>query len=225
MRPGAEVDHPSAEGEDPFELLDSAIDVEQREQRRRVDPVVVRVAPVLLQPLVEGADCQEGQLGIGAHAVLDAHGGGREQDHGVEALLIHEGEARGAVLERRIDGNGGVRLGDAPRLEGSKHLPEAARRSDALGVEGFSQEREPVVAEPDVRSTPFVEGEAHPAVLQRSRQVAGERVDRLVVVVVSVDEDGRGAHAIAPRSLSRTAKRPSRRELTSAATPAPTSAR
>jgi hypothetical protein len=219
-------DHPSAEVEDPLELLDGALDVEQRHERCGIDPILIGVAPVLLQPLVEGPDVQVGEVGVVAHAVLDAHRRRREQDRGVEALLVHQFQPRGAVLKRGMQGHGHVRLGDAPRLERTQHLAQRTRRRDPVGVERLAEEREALIAEEDLRRAVGADGHPHPSVLRSCREVSSERVDRLVVVVVGVDEGSGGrVHPTAPLSLRRIARRPSSRELASAAMPAPTSAR
>ena len=172
--------------------------IEQRQQRHAEDAAVVVEAPVLLEPAVERAQLGVGVLGVVAHRVLDAHGEGRQQDRGFDALLVHQREASVAILVG-VEHVLGARTWIAYALRsGSRRFASSEPGGFVLSNFGLGEHVRPVV-----------EHDAVVAVVvcldpQRARRglaldVAGESVARLVVVVVGVDRPVvEGAHDAVP---------------------------
>ena len=128
--------------------------------------------------------------------LFDPAAEGREEQRGVEALLVHRREARVAVavaggdrLDLRISVRGSTPSGIWPRNCTSRQ-PGTMTGSNV----GFGMNR---LSFPPMRISTCVPSctTAHPALLERAVEVARERVERLVVMVVGIDGSQCVGHA------------------------------
>ena len=172
----------------PLELLDRLLDDGQRDHRHGEDPVLEVEGPVLVHPLVEGVDHDVGGFRVVAEALLEEAGERGPHQGPVDAQLVHELEARPGLAERR-------RRVDAPAhdlaaalavgVAGLEVLLLGAGRRDPLegGVGDVLADR---ALHRDLRAAVDLDVADEPGVLRR--EVAGERVGRLVHVVVGVED-------------------------------------
>jgi hypothetical protein len=185
------VDEAGAFREHPVELLHRQVGVEQREERHADDAAVGAKAPVLGQPPVERFEVGVGHLGreVGVKVLFHADAHRRQHDGGLDALLIHDRQAGLAGEELRVilGVDGGV--GDVAALDLSpEERLEMPGRPDMVAGRD-AHEVGLVVADED--SSVGIVGradDAHGLVPEPGRDVAGEAVIRLVVVVVGVGE-------------------------------------
>ena len=158
---------------------------------RAEDALLVGEAPVLLQPPVEGPERGEQRGRVVEQRLLHADAEGGKEDRAAHALLVHQLQTGVAVAVLGVV---------AHRVEVAEELPdplalgvaaaevlvERARLRD--GVEGrvgdeavdLAADEQPLLA---VDLTPL-----HRALGHARLGVAGEGVDRLVVVVVAVED-------------------------------------
>ena len=116
--PGTALDH-------PLELGDALVDHARVDDGRREDAALVVVAPLLVEPLVEGADGDLCQDRVVDEPLLDEARQRREHERGGDALLV----------EQRQPGAGLTEGGDAGhRLAGQ--LAQRASLRVVAGVEG-----------------------------------------------------------------------------------------
>ena len=170
--------------------------VEDGDRRRRVQALLVHEAPVVVEPLVERAEDLVGDRHLGRVEALDAHREGREQERPLQALLVHHPEPRVALLvvvgqRLQLAVPGRVHRAAAGALVVLRQLLEPLVERAGLGdrVErGVRHHRLHDVAEEEVAPLAL----RHPAheALDLVVAVPGERVLRLVVVVVGVDQVG-----------------------------------
>ena len=187
-RAGAHHDHARVVGERPFELAHRAVDVDERDVRRREQPLLVRKAPVFVQPAVEGAERSAQRLGIALERLLHADAERGEHEHPLEALGIHQRDARVAVA-----------IGGVDRLEIAEHLADAlavgvAAAEVVVETTGLRDRIEGRIGDEavDLSGDEQALAAAHDAPLHRAAlhlglDVARERVLGLVVVVVCVE--------------------------------------
>ena len=178
--------------EDRVELGARELRIEHRDERRRVDAVVVVEAPVVVEPQVEGAEELVGHAHVVGVEPVDAHAERREEHRAFDALLVHRAQARVAVA---------VLVGqrfELPELLHRVHVAPVAVLGELLepGVEGAGLADRVERRVRDRRGHDVAEDEApllafgHPAheALHLVVAVTGEGVLGLVVVVVEVDE-------------------------------------
>ena len=139
---------------------------------------------------VERVEVRVELIGVVLHEVLDAHGERGEQQDRLDALAVHQREARARAPRTRA-GSVRRRVGLPVRAGAhrAQHLAQRAGLGDAV-AERVGEERErPVADHHDARRPPSPVS----TWIARSRElrldVAGEAVARLVVVVVGVDEE------------------------------------
>ncbi len=155
---------------------------------------MVVVAPVFVEPLVEGVEHVVRHHRVVRHVVLDAVAEGREEEVLLDALLVHHREASVAVL---------VLLGEWPELtvptgvesaeiafalavlELHQPLVESARPRDRV-ERGVWHPGAHAASEHDV--TPLAFRDPPHVSLHALVAVASERVFGLVVVVVGVEK-------------------------------------
>ena len=171
------------------DLRDRGLGIGEREHRRRDQAVVVREAPVVLEPPVERGEAGHRRGDVVLERLLDAAPERGEQQRGIEALLVGDGDARVAVAVL-----GAQRLDLHQRRPGSTPFGDLAaeERVEAAGdddrVEGrVRDEAVDALADEQLHVLLAVVHRAHAAPLERGIEVPGERIERLVVVVVGVD--------------------------------------
>jgi hypothetical protein len=196
--------------ERPLELAYGPVDVAERDVRGGVDAIAVVAAPVVLEPAVEGSERECHRLGIVLQQLLVQHAEGGEHPHLLETLRVHDLEPDVPVAVLRSD-----RLAVSQELEGCPALGVAAevvahRSGLRHGVEGRVHDS---VAHPpadDVVLAAVDLGPLDAAGSERRIEMTGERVERLVVVVVGVERQetelvhgaqrrlGRAGYEVAP---------------------------
>ena len=188
----ADRDDPRPVVEAPVQLLDRLVDVRQRQERDPEDPIAVGEAPVLLEPPVERAQDVDRGLDVGLHRALHADALRREQPRALDALLVHAAEARVTVVPLRVlrrhlarELVAHARLG-APAGE---VVVQRARPRAQMDVTGPRDDRVESLAERVPRLAVDVD-QRHSAVRELRVAVSGERVARLPVVVVGVEDRG-----------------------------------
>ena len=177
---GAALDH-------PLELLDRLVHDRQRDHRRGEDAALVVELPGLVHPLVERVDHGVDQLGVVPHALLDQAGERGEHEGAVDALLVHQLDPGRRLAERRDRPH---RLAEdlAAALALGVAVAEVVllRAGPGDHVEGGVGD---VVADRaphhDLRAAPHVD--VVDGALVAVGQVLGERLPRLVHVVVGVE--------------------------------------
>ena len=199
-RPGTDRHRLDALVQQELELVGREVGVEHRDVRRRVEAVLVRVAPVLLQPEVEGVEDLVGHRHVVVHEPLDAVAERREEQALLHVLLVDHVDARvvhpvalGELLElavrllhvvERDAGHAAAALLQLlqPRVERARRGDRVERRVRHAGVGEADHRR----AEHHVPALAL----ADPAdvALDVLVAVTDERVLGLVVVVVRVDE-------------------------------------
>ena len=174
--------------DDPVELADRLIHDRQGDDRGGEDAVVVVEGPFLEHPLVEGMHDGVGRLRVLGQALLEHAGQGGPHDGPVDALLVHELEARprpeegiGGAHRLPEDLSAGLAFGIAVLEEvllstGSGHHVEG-RVGDVLGDGVLDGD---LVAAVDLHQLDHV--------LVLGRQIAREGVRLLVHVVVGVED-------------------------------------
>ena len=183
------------------------VPLEQRQKRRGEQPVLVDVAPIVLQPPVEGPQIGVGLLHVVDHVLLHRHSEGGEQDGPLHALGIKQVKAGVGLLVGGKHVLGGV--GVAPAQVGvvalgPEHLVHGARRVGL--VELHVHEVVGPVAHFDfpLPIGPLAGSNGHFRVTRLD--VAAEAVGGLVVVVVGVEravaEGGHGVQLRAIRMMS-----------------------
>src|SRR3546814_357127 len=113
----------------PLELLDGLLHDRQSDDRRGEDAVGVAELPGLVEPLVEGVHDRVGGFGVVAQALLHEAGQRGEHERAVEALLVHQLEARPGLAER---GDGPHRLAEDRSEEHTSELQSLMRTSYAV---------------------------------------------------------------------------------------------
>jgi hypothetical protein len=183
---GAPLDH-------PLQLLDGLLDDGQGDHGGGEDPALVVELPGLVHPLVQGVDGGVEEVRVVLHPLLDHAGERGEHQRAVEALLVHELEARGRLPERRrrldrlaeqlaaalplrVADPVVLLLGARPR----HHLEGRVR--DVLGDPAAHRQLGATVLQLHV-----LDGAAVPV-----GQVPGERLRGLVEVVVGVEDRDAG---------------------------------
>ena len=182
-------DDPGTQGDAALELDGGSLRVHEGEHRCREDPIVVGVAPLVVDPAVERAE-HRAQCGrIVPEQLLDAEREGWEHDDALDALGVEDGQPRptGAVL-----GAGGLHLADhrpSPLTLGGL-APEVLGERTGLGHRGEGRvldHPEDLVADRQDATAAVVGGPGE-GIGELGRQVPGEGVVILVVVLVSVVE-------------------------------------
>ena len=178
---GAAVEH-------PLQLGHGLVDVGEREVGRGEDPLLVVEAPVLVEPAVERAERGTRRGKVVAQRLFHADTERGEEQRAVDALLVHHlqpdvavavgGVGRFEVAEQLDDARAALVVPAEVLLETAR-LGEVAER----GVRD-----EPVHATTDEQARLAVDlGPLHRPLGVLGFDVAGERVGRLVVVVVGVE--------------------------------------
>ena len=192
-RGGADEDRAGAPLDHPLELLDRLLDDGEGDDRRGEDAVLVVERPRLVHPLVEGVDHRVDELRVVAHPLLEQAGERREHEGPVDAELVHQldagrGLAEGGDALHRLTDDLAIRL--ALRVADAEVLLLGPRSGHDL--EGRVRD---VLADlaPHHDLGPAPDLHVVDGPLVAVREVAGERILRLVQVVVGV-EDGELAH-------------------------------
>ena len=171
----------------PLELGDRPVDVAQRDVRRREDAVVVVAAPVLVEPAVERRERERDGADVVLEQFLVEHAERREQPHGFEAELVEPGDAGVAIAVLGRD-----RLALDQEFPGLLAVGIAAevvvhRAGLRDRVERRVHDRVAHLATDHVVPPAVDLGPLHAARPELRVEVAGEGVERLVVVVVGVE--------------------------------------
>ena len=194
--------------EAPVQLLDRLVDVGEGEERHAEDPIPVAEAPVVVEPPVERPEDVDGGFDVGLHRAFHADALRREQPGGFDALLVHAPQTRVAVEPLGMLGRvlAGQLVAETSLVAGAGEVVvERAGPRAHVHVAGAGDDRvEPPAVEHVARLAVDVD-EADAAFGELGVAVAGERVARLPVVVVGV-EDGRDLfacrrHGRPPQSL------------------------
>jgi hypothetical protein len=204
-RPGDRHEDAGTRVEDPPHLGSGQVGVGERDHRGGVDSAVAPVeAPVLVEPLVEGAERGVQRGHVAPQGLLHADAERGEEQRTVHPLLVEQPQAGSAVAV------GGVVV---ERLELAEHRlqveaglvapPEVVLEAAGLGdrVErGVRDELVDLPADEQPLLAAYL-GPLHAPLGHRGVDVAGERVLRLVVVVVGVE--GPEAEVLHARSVVR----------------------
>ena len=171
----------------PLELADRPVEVGEREVRRREDAVLVREAPVVVEPAVERGERLRDREDVVAEQLLVEDAERREQPDRLEPELVELGDAGVAVAVLGRD-----RLAVAEELDRRLLVgvaPEVVVHRAGLGdrVEGRVHDRVADPAADHVVLAAVDLAPLHAAAAERGVEVAGEGVERLVVVVVGVE--------------------------------------
>ena len=172
--------------EHEFQLAHRRVEIAQREQSGRVDPRLVVKTPVFVEELVVGVDVVVQRLDA-AHVMLGHRAHGRRiEDRALDALGVHQRQARLALQILRAQRLERVTLGRLAGLHLAQHLFERAR---PVGhVDGVVESGDQPAAG---QQTLLAVGQRHRGDRAPERflgQVTGDRVSRLVDVVVAVEE-------------------------------------
>ena len=103
----SDMDDACAHGDHPVDLGDGSVRVGERDHRDGEDPVLVRVAPVVLEPAVEGVERRHRGGDVVAQRLLEADGEGRVEDRTREPLL---GEDLDSLVAVAVLGGDGLHL-------------------------------------------------------------------------------------------------------------------
>ena len=201
--------------EAPVQLFHGLVDVGEGEERHPEDAVLVAEAPIFLKPPVERPEDVDGGLDVGLHRSFHADALRREEPGGFDTLLVHAPQPRVAVEPLRM--LVGVLAGQLVAEPGlvartGEVVVERAGPRAHVDVAGTGDDgMEPPTVEHVARLAVDLD-EPDTAFGERRVAVAGERVARLPVVVVGV-EDGRdlvtrSRHRRTPQSLPCRRRRP-----------------
>ena len=186
----ADGDDTRAVVEAPLELLDEPVRVRRVQVRNSEDAVLVGEAPLVFDPAVERPAHLDRRLDVGRqHRRLEHDALRREQPHGLDALRVHDLQALVAlvplgVLRRRlVERREEFLSGQLPR----EVVHERARLRPGVHVAGPGQHREDLAVE-DVAQHAVDFLHLHAALGELRIAVPGERVARLPVVVVGVED-------------------------------------
>ena len=179
-------DQPRAPVECPGELLDGPGGIGERQVGRCVDPVLVGEAPVLLDPPVERPEGLGHGHGVVAQQRLVDHAERREHPARGDALLVHRRQPGVPVAVGGPDRLAVAQQGDRVDLVGV--APEVRRQDPGLG---HGVERGVGHGAADPAADHVVHAPTDLAPLDAAGpvggvEVAGEGVERLVVVVVGI---------------------------------------
>ena len=189
-RSGDGAHHAGTHPQQPLQFGRGHLGVGEGEHRNRVDAAVAVEAPVLVEPGVERAEGGVEGFEVALEGLLHAHALGGEQQHRLQALLVHQLHPGVAVAEAGMVVEG-VELAEhgrdvaALQVAAPEVVLEAARLGDR--VEGrvgdelvdLAGHHEPLAAVDG--------GPLHAALLHRRVDVADEGVGGLVVVLVHVE--------------------------------------
>ena len=187
-RADADEDHPGVAGEGGLQLAHGVVRVDERDVRGGEDAVPVVEAPVLVQPAVEGPEGGHERRRVVDQRLLHAHAERREEEGGLEALGVHDLQAGVAVavggvdrvqLAEQVGHSGGLGVA-APEV-----LVERPRLADR--VERRVRDEPVDLAADQEALAPVDRRPLHGALGELGLDVAGEGVERLVVVVVGVE--------------------------------------
>ena len=175
--------------QDALELGHRGLHVDQGQHRRREDALLVGVAPIVLEPAVEGLEGGDQGRRVVSKRLLHADPERREQEAPVEALLVHDPQPGVAVAVLRVNGlelteEGPHVLG--ARVATSEVLVEAARLRDGI-EERVGDEAVDLPAHQQTPATVDLRP-LHGPLGHFGIDVAGVGVGRLVVVVVGVED-------------------------------------
>ena len=100
-RRGPHEDGPGAPVQHPLELGDALVEHARAHDRRAEDAALVVVAPLVVEPVVEGPDGHDGEVGVVLETLLHQARQRREHETGVHTLFVEQGQPVGRVAERR----------------------------------------------------------------------------------------------------------------------------
>jgi hypothetical protein len=171
----------------PFELSHGRVGVDQRDVRRREDPIAVVERPVVVHPLVERVEHGMRRGRVVQQRLFDADTQRREQEAAFHPLRVHQREARDRIAVRVADRLELAECG-ADVVTGALAAEIVVERA---GTRDGVERRVGNEAEHTARDHhAFLAVDRRPlhGLAVRGRKVASERVDRFVVVVVRVED-------------------------------------
>ncbi|WP_261901134.1 hypothetical protein [Mycobacterium marinum] len=173
----------------PLELPHGVIRYAQRDVWGGENPFLIGESPVLLHPANEGVEGRRRGLPVGQQRLLHPDPEGGQHDAALHALFVHGRQPSVAVTvfgaNRLQVAEQCVEVG-ASGIAAAEVLVERAGLADR--VEGRIRD-EPVYPAPDDQPRSAVQlGPLDGTLFVFALDVAGERVHRLVVVVVAVEE-------------------------------------
>ncbi|CAI7975971.1 hypothetical protein FRAHR75_200077 [Frankia sp. Hr75.2] len=186
-RPGAQVHQARVGVQHPLQLGHGVVDVEQGEHRNGEDPVLLGVAPVLLEPPVERAQAGVGQFDVVRHVLLDGHAEGGQHDGRLDTLVVHQVQPRGPLDERGVV----LRVQDLAVGEAVRHLADEQALQRAGGgrvVPGHHAHEGAAVAQIDPAQAVGPALDPYGALLETGLDMPGEAVVGLVVVAIGIDQ-------------------------------------
>ena len=176
--------------EGPLELLEGCGGIDECDVRGGEDPLPVGEAPVLREPAVEGPERRHAGFRILLERGLHADAQGGQHDAGVHSLVVHHRQAGIAVAvlgvllyrcqlpERRPEViRAGPGTEEVRQCPGGRQVGERGVRYEP--VDGAGHEQATLAVDVGPLDRPF---------RHLGLQVAGERVGRLVVVVVGIHD-------------------------------------
>ena len=168
----------------------SRVRIRRVQVRNSEDAVLVGEAPLVFDPAVERAAHLDGRLDVGRqHRRLEHDALRREQPRGLDALRVHDLQALvtlvplGVLRRRLVERRQELLSGELPR----EVVHERSRLRPRVHVGGAGQHREDLAVE-DVPQHAVDFLHLHPALGELRIAEPGERVARLPVVVVGVED-------------------------------------
>ena len=185
---GAHDEHPGPLAKRPLQLLDGPVRVGEGDVGGGEDAVAVREAPVVVQPPVEGPEGGADGLGVVVKRLLVDHPERGEQPAPGQALLVEHAQSGLGIAVLGADRLVVAEPGE--RVDPVAVAPEVVVEAAGLGhrVEGGVRDG-PAHPPAEHVILAAVDGRPlHAPGPERGVEVAGEGVDRFVVVVVRIED-------------------------------------
>ncbi len=175
-------------GQRPLELGHRVVHVHQGDEGGGEDALAVGEPPVLVDPAVEGPEGGHEGRGIADQGLLHPDGQGREEERALQVLVVHHGQSGVAVAVGRADGvELAEQVADAgvARVAAPEVLVEGTRLGHRVERRVGDEPVDPAAHQQALAAAHL--GPLHGPIGELGLDVAGEGVERLVVVVVGVE--------------------------------------
>ena len=185
---GAHDEHARPLVQRPGHLVASGLGIDQAEIRRGEDPALVIETPVVEHPSVERVEDAAGRFGIAEQRLLHPDTQRGEHEATLDVLAIHELEARTGLS---VGGTDRIELAERSADVGGRRLPaevcvEAAGPGHRIELR-IGDEAVDLPAHHQPGAAPDL-GPLHAPASEVIRDVPGEGVRGLVVVIVGIEQ-------------------------------------